>query len=138
MGTSLIQKQLGLNPTKVAHVLKVADSGNIMLHKSTFFYPKVLTGLLIRKLDEAVRGFRPSHDKAATGGRPCLSRKHIISEEHIMASLSIQSVDEQLAALLKQQAAAARKSVSQFVLDTLRQPDGGHAAAGAGRAQRAG
>lgn len=38
-----------------------------------------------------------------------------------MASLSIQSVDEQLAALLKQRAAAARKSVSQFVLDTLRQ-----------------
>lgn len=45
-----------LNPTKVAQVLKVADSGNIMPHKSTFFYPKVLTGLLIRKLDEAVRG----------------------------------------------------------------------------------
>jgi plasmid stability protein len=38
-----------------------------------------------------------------------------------MPSLSIQSVDEQLAALLKQRAAAARKSVSQFVLDTLRQ-----------------
>jgi hypothetical protein len=45
-----------LNPTKVAQVLKVADSGNIMPHKSTFFYPKLLTGLLIRKLDEAVRG----------------------------------------------------------------------------------
>ncbi len=44
-----------LNPTKVAQVLKVADSGNIMPHKSTFFYPKILTGLLIRKLDEAVR-----------------------------------------------------------------------------------
>lgn len=38
-----------------------------------------------------------------------------------MPSLSIQSVDEQLAALLKQRAAAAQKSVSQFVLDTLRQ-----------------
>jgi uncharacterized protein (DUF1015 family) len=24
-----------------------------MPHKSTFFYPKILTGLLIRKLDEA-------------------------------------------------------------------------------------
>ena len=36
-----------------------------------------------------------------------------------MASISIQSVDEQLAALLEQRAAAARKSVSQFVLDTL-------------------
>ncbi len=38
-----------------------------------------------------------------------------------MASLYIQSIDEQLAALLQQRAAAARKSVSQFVLDTLRQ-----------------
>jgi len=38
-----------------------------------------------------------------------------------MASLSIQRIDEQLAALLKQRAAAAQKSVSQFVLDTLRQ-----------------
>lgn len=38
-----------------------------------------------------------------------------------MASLSIQSIDEQLAALLQQRAAAAKKSVSQFVLDTLRQ-----------------
>lgn len=44
-----------LNPTKVAQVLKVADSGCIMPHKSTFFYPKILTGLLIRKLDEPVR-----------------------------------------------------------------------------------
>jgi uncharacterized protein (DUF1015 family) len=45
-----------LNPTKVEQVLRVADSGNIMPHKSTFFYPKILTGLLIRKLDEAVCG----------------------------------------------------------------------------------
>ena len=43
-----------LNPTKVEQVLRVADSGEIMPHKSTFFYPKILTGLLIRKLDEAV------------------------------------------------------------------------------------
>ena len=42
-----------LNPTKVEQVLRVADSGEIMPHKSTFFYPKILTGLLIRKLDEA-------------------------------------------------------------------------------------
>ena len=42
-----------LNPTKVEQVLRMADSGEIMPHKSTFFYPKILTGLLIRKLDEA-------------------------------------------------------------------------------------
>lgn len=37
-----------------------------------------------------------------------------------MKSISIQGIDEQLSALLQQQAAAARKSVSQFILDTLR------------------
>jgi uncharacterized protein (DUF1015 family) len=43
-----------LNATKAEQVLKVADSGEIMPHKSTFFYPKILTGLLINTLDEAV------------------------------------------------------------------------------------
>ena len=37
-----------------------------------------------------------------------------------MGSLSIQGVDEQLTALLKQQAAKARTSVNQFILDTLK------------------
>ena len=37
-----------------------------------------------------------------------------------MKSLSIKGVDEQLSALLRERAAAAQKSVSQFVLDTLR------------------
>ncbi len=40
-----------LNPTPVRQVLQVADSGEIMPHKSTYFYPKILTGLLINKLD---------------------------------------------------------------------------------------
>ncbi len=40
-----------LNPTPVQQVLQVADSGEIMPHKSTYFYPKILTGLLINKLD---------------------------------------------------------------------------------------
>ena len=37
-----------------------------------------------------------------------------------MKSISIQDIDEQLSALLKQQAATARKSVNQFILDMLR------------------
>ncbi|MGB5684549.1 MAG: DUF1015 domain-containing protein [Candidatus Electrothrix sp.] len=41
-----------LNPTKVKQVLKVADSDNIMPHKSTYFYPKIMTGLLLNKLDD--------------------------------------------------------------------------------------
>ncbi len=43
-----------LNPTKVEQVTRVADSGEIMPHKSTYFYPKIMTGLLINKLDEEV------------------------------------------------------------------------------------
>ncbi len=44
-----------LNPTPVRQVLEVADSGEIMPHKSTYFYPKILTGLLINKLDSEER-----------------------------------------------------------------------------------
>lgn len=39
-----------LNPTRVSQVTDVADSGQIMPHKSTYFFPKILTGLLINKL----------------------------------------------------------------------------------------
>jgi uncharacterized protein (DUF1015 family) len=39
-----------LNPTRVEQVTQVADSGEIMPHKSTYFYPKIMTGLLINKL----------------------------------------------------------------------------------------
>jgi len=45
-----------LNPTRVSQVTNVADSGEVMPHKSTYFYPKIMTGLLINKLvgDERV------------------------------------------------------------------------------------
>jgi len=39
-----------LNPTRVSQVIDVADKGKIMPHKSTYFYPKILTGLLLNKL----------------------------------------------------------------------------------------
>jgi uncharacterized protein (DUF1015 family) len=54
-----------LNPTRVEQVLKVADSDNIMPHKSTYFYPKIMTGLLLNKLDEQER-IKPPQP------RPCL------------------------------------------------------------------
>ncbi|WP_457572825.1 DUF1015 domain-containing protein [Desulfolithobacter sp.] len=41
-----------LNPTRVEQVTSVADSGEIMPHKSTYFYPKIMTGFLINKLEE--------------------------------------------------------------------------------------
>ena len=39
-----------MNPTLVSQVKNVADSDLVMPHKSTFFYPKILTGLLMNKL----------------------------------------------------------------------------------------
>ena len=42
-----------MNHTRVDQVKKVADAKLIMPHKSTYFYPKIMTGLLINKLDTA-------------------------------------------------------------------------------------
>jgi uncharacterized protein (DUF1015 family) len=40
-----------MNNTKVLQVKRVADENLIMPHKSTYFYPKILTGLLLNKLN---------------------------------------------------------------------------------------
>ncbi|CAN2039676.1 conserved hypothetical protein [Candidatus Magnetomoraceae bacterium gMMP-15] len=39
-----------LNPTKIEQVQKIAEAGLVMPRKSTYFYPKVITGLVINKL----------------------------------------------------------------------------------------
>jgi uncharacterized protein (DUF1015 family) len=52
-----------MNNTRVEQVKKVADAQLIMPHKSTYFYPKILTGLVINKLDD-----RP--DKEQESGEP--------------------------------------------------------------------
>ena len=39
-----------MNSTPVEQVRKVADESLIMPHKSTYFYPKVLTGLVMNKI----------------------------------------------------------------------------------------
>lgn len=41
-----------------------------------------------------------------------------------MRSMSIRGIDDQLAVLIKQEAAIARKSVNQFVLETLKKQVG--------------
>jgi uncharacterized protein (DUF1015 family) len=41
-----------LRPTPVNQVLNVADKGLIMPHKSTYFTPKILTGLVINSVDK--------------------------------------------------------------------------------------
>ena len=43
-----------LNPTRVEQVKSVAEAGLIMPRKSTYFYPKVLTGLTINLVDPAM------------------------------------------------------------------------------------
>ena len=40
-----------MNGTPVAQVREVAEAGEVMPQKSTFFYPKVPTGLAIHTLD---------------------------------------------------------------------------------------
>ncbi len=44
-----------MNATLVSQVRRVADEGLVMPHKSTYFYPKVLTGLLLNPLDPTDR-----------------------------------------------------------------------------------
>ena len=39
-----------LNPTKVTQVKKIAEHGEKMPRKATYFYPKPLSGLVIRKM----------------------------------------------------------------------------------------
>jgi uncharacterized protein (DUF1015 family) len=40
-----------LNPTKMAQVREVASNGLVMPRKSTYFFPKVLSGLVFNKID---------------------------------------------------------------------------------------
>ena len=41
-----------MNPVPVTRVLDVADAGERMPQKSTFFYPKVPTGLVFNPLED--------------------------------------------------------------------------------------
>jgi uncharacterized protein (DUF1015 family) len=42
---------VAMNPTPVKTVRAVSEAGDVMPQKSTFFYPKVLTGLAFHTLD---------------------------------------------------------------------------------------
>jgi len=46
-----VQAVLLMNPTKVHEVKDVADAGEVMPQKSTFFYPKIASGLVLNPLD---------------------------------------------------------------------------------------
>ena len=40
-----------MNPTRIEQVCEVAQAGQRMPHKSTYFYPKVVTGMVMRDMD---------------------------------------------------------------------------------------
>jgi uncharacterized protein (DUF1015 family) len=40
-----------LNPTKIEQVQEIARESLVMPRKSTYFYPKVLTGMVLNKID---------------------------------------------------------------------------------------
>jgi uncharacterized protein (DUF1015 family) len=42
-----------LNPTRIEQVQEVASAGLTMPRKSTYFYPKVMSGLLLNPIDPA-------------------------------------------------------------------------------------
>jgi uncharacterized protein (DUF1015 family) len=45
-----VQAVFLMNPTPVAHVKAVADAGEVMPQKSTFFYPKLASGIVINPI----------------------------------------------------------------------------------------
>jgi uncharacterized protein (DUF1015 family) len=44
-----------MNPTRMSEVRDVANAGEKMPQKSTYFYPKLLTGLVINPIVEGER-----------------------------------------------------------------------------------
>jgi len=42
-----------MNPPAIGDVEAVSDAGAVMPEKSTYFYPKLLTGLVLNPLDNA-------------------------------------------------------------------------------------
>jgi uncharacterized protein (DUF1015 family) len=46
-----------INPTKIEQVQEIANESQVMPRKSTYFYPKVLTGMVLNKItpDDSIR-----------------------------------------------------------------------------------
>lgn len=51
VGDPSVQAAFLMNPTKIEEVIAVAESGEVMPQKSTFFYPKIPSGLVLYPLD---------------------------------------------------------------------------------------
>ena len=50
--SDLLKVAFFLNPVKMQQIINIATSGNKMPPKSTYFYPKVLSGLVVNKLEK--------------------------------------------------------------------------------------
>jgi uncharacterized protein (DUF1015 family) len=50
----------GVNPATTAEMIAVADAGEVMPQKSTYFYPKVPTGLILAPLGPVADAPRPN------------------------------------------------------------------------------
>jgi uncharacterized protein (DUF1015 family) len=50
-----------LNATKSTDILTIVDSGETMPQKSTYFYPKLISGLVVNKIDPLVEIQEPAH-----------------------------------------------------------------------------
>ena len=46
-----VQAVFVCNPTRVDQVMAVAEAGEVMPQKSTYFYPKIASGLVLNPLD---------------------------------------------------------------------------------------
>ena len=51
VGDGTVQATFLVNPTRVKEVQDVAMQGERMPQKSTYFYPKLATGVVMRKMD---------------------------------------------------------------------------------------
>lgn len=51
VGSGEYKLALFLNPTKLEQVRNIAQAGEKMPHKSTYFYPKLLSGVVVNKFD---------------------------------------------------------------------------------------
>ena len=51
-----VQAVFLMNPTRVAQVMACSDAGEVMPQKSTYFYPKIASGLVLNPLDPAEPG----------------------------------------------------------------------------------
>ncbi|HUC98647.1 MAG TPA: hypothetical protein VMR88_09200, partial [Candidatus Polarisedimenticolaceae bacterium] len=50
-----------LNATKSVDILAIVDSGETMPQKSTYFYPKLISGLVVNKIDPLEEIQEPAH-----------------------------------------------------------------------------